>query len=175
MSYFNPETTSRAQQPRLQLRGVLWERLLDSLMERGEGIRESGAFLLGTGEGAERIATSFVLYDDLDPSCLKDGYIRFDGRYYGRLWELCARDALCVVADVHTHPYGPGQSDLDKAHPMVSIPGHIALIVPNYARRPVVATDIGVYVYRGRYRWRAFRGGAAATVLDIQAKDVKSP
>lgn len=173
MSFFNLATTSRASQPRLRIRVALWEELLDGLRERGGGVRESGAFLLGTGEGAERTATGFALYDDLDPNCLNEGYVHFDGRNYGRLWEICGDKAVTVVGDVHTHPYGPGQSHSDKTHPMVSIPGHIALIVPNYAQGSVPAEDVGVYVYRGRHRWRAYRGRHAATVLDIQTEELE--
>jgi len=172
MNSFNPETTSRAPQPRLRIRAALWEELLQALRERGGSVRESGAFLLGTGDGAERTASSFVLYDDLDPNCLNDGYVRFDGRYYGLLWGMCKRDAVSVVADVHTHPYGPGQSQTDKTHPMVSIPGHIALIMPNYAQGPVSAADIGIYVYRGRHRWGTYRGRRAANVLEIQTEEL---
>jgi hypothetical protein len=171
MTFFNPGITSRAPQPRLRIRRALWEQLLERLRERGRGVRESGAFVVGTGDGAERTATGFVLYDDLDPNCLNEGYVRFDGCYYGRLWELCGRDALSVVADVHTHPYGPGQSHSDKTHPMVSIPGHIDLIVPNFAQGPIFATDVGVYVYRGRHRWATYRRRRAAKVLAIGAEE----
>ncbi len=173
MSFFNPVTMSRAPQPRLRVAAALWEELMHRLRERGGGVHESGAFLLGTGEGPQRAASSFVLYDDLDPNCLAEGYVRFDGRYYGRLWELCRRDSLSVVADVHTHPGGAGQSRSDKTHPMVSIPGHIALIVPNYAQTPVSAADVGVYVYRGRYRWGNYRGRRATIVLDIHTEELQ--
>lgn len=173
MSFFNPATTPRAPRPSLRIHATLWEGLLDSLRERGGGVRESGAFLLGTGDGPARTATKFVLYDDLDPNCLNEGYVYFDGRYYGRLWEICDREGLSVVADVHSHPYGPGQSHSDKTHPMVSIPGHIALIVPNYAQGPVSSGDVGVYVYRGRYRWRTYRGCRAAKVLEIQTEELE--
>jgi hypothetical protein len=173
MSFFNPATMQRAPQPRLQIDAGLWEGLLDGLRERGRGVRESGAFLLGISEGPERIATKFVLYDDLDPNCLNEGYVYFDGHYYGRLWEICDREGLSVVADVHCHPYGPGQSHSDKTHPMVSIPGHIALIVPHYAQGPVSAGDVGVYVYRGRHRWRTYRGSRAARVLEIRTEELE--
>lgn len=173
MSFFNLKTTSREPQPKLRIRKALWEDLLRGLRERGGGIRESGAFLLGTGTGAGRTATSFVLYDDLDQQCLNEGYVRFDGRHYGRLWELCSRDSLNVVADVHTHPFGPGQSRSDKAHPMISIPGHIALIVPNFAQGEVFATDVGVYVYHGRFRWAAYRGRQAVRVLNIEPEELE--
>ena len=172
MSFFSRATASRGPQPRLSIAAPLWEELLEKLRERGAGVRESGAFLLGDGAGAERVATKFVLYDDLDPECLAEGYVHFDGRYYGRLWEICQREALSVVADVHTHPGGSGQSESDRTHPMVSIAGHIAIIVPNYAQAPVATKDVGVYVYRGRHRWLAYRARRAAKVLDIQAKEV---
>lgn len=163
---------SRAPQPNLSVDAALWSELLDRLRERGGGVRESGAFLLGVGEGAGRAVRRIVLYDDLDPNCLNEGYVHFDGCYYGRLWEICAQKSLSVVADVHTHPYGPGQSHADKTHPMVSIPGHIALIVPNFAQGEITAADVGVYVYRGRYRWTAYRGCRAAAVLEINSEEI---
>lgn len=172
MSFFNRGTMSRAPQPSLSMDAALWGELLVKLRERGGGVRESGAFLLGVGDGAQRAARRIVLYDDLDPNCLNEGYVHFDGRHYGRLWEICAQVSLSVVADVHTHPYGPGQSHSDKTHPMVSIPGHIALIVPNFAQGEISAADVGVYVYRGRYRWTAYRGRRAAAVLEIKAEEV---
>lgn len=174
MSFFSRANTSRGPRPRLRIAVALWEELLEKLRERGGGVRESGAFVLGHGTGPQRVATRVVPYDDLDPDCLNEGYVRFDGRHYGRLWEICTAESLSVVADVHTHPYGPGQSHSDKTHPMVSIPGHIALIVPNYAQAPVAATDVGVYVYLGRHRWTSHRGRGAAGVLDIESQEISA-
>lgn len=167
MRFFNHGTTSSAPRPRLTIDVPLWDELLSKLRERGGGFRESGAFLLGTDNDGDRVVRRIVLYDDLDPNCLNEGYVHFDGHCYGRLWELCAQASLSVVGDVHTHPYGPGQSHSDKLHPMVSIPGHIALIVPNYAQGLIRASDIGVYVYHGRYRWTAYGGRGAGKVLNI--------
>lgn len=171
MNFFSHETTLSAARPKLHMKAALWDELLQKLSERGGGVRESGAFLLGTSTGVERVARRVVLYDDLDPSCLNEGYVHFDGRHYGRLWELCAEASLGVVADVHTHPFGARQSDVDRAHPMVSIPGHIALVVPNYARGSIAPQDVGVYVYKGRYRWTAYRGRRAANVLEIAVEE----
>ena len=168
MNFFSHVTTWRAPQPRLSISSWLWEKLLEELREHGGGVRESGAFLLGDGTGPQRIAKQIVLYDELDPDCLNEGYVRFDGRHYGRLWEICAAKSHNVVGDVHTHPFGPGQSQSDKTHPMVSIPGHIALIVPNFARAPLSTAEVGVYVYRGRHRWTTYRGLAAARVLRVE-------
>ena len=61
--------------------------------------------------------------------------------------------ALTVVADVHTHPSGAGQSDSDRAHPIIARAGHLALIVPNLAAAPVTRQALGIYRYGGGGRW----------------------
>jgi hypothetical protein len=95
----------------------------------------------------------FVLYDDLDSNCLNSGIVRFDGRYFGFLWEICQQRSLTVVADVHTHPGASDQSDSDRNHPMISRVGHIALIVPRFAATPVRRSEIGMYRYQGAKLW----------------------
>ena len=95
----------------------------------------------------------FVLYDDLDPHALDSGIVRFDGRYFGELWTICKSRGLTVVADVHVHPGGSGQSDSDRAHPMISIAGHIALILPRFAMGWQPRREIGMYRYLGGKRW----------------------
>src|SRR5205085_2828544 len=80
----------------------LWRDLMSDLRTRGEGRRESGAFLLAP-PGADRVA-AHVCYDDLDPCALDTGIIVFHGCGYVPLWQLCEARQLRVVADVHTHP-----------------------------------------------------------------------
>ena len=126
------------------------------LRERGRSAsRESGAFLLGYKlKGRGRIV-DFILYDDLDPHALDTGIVHFDGRYFGALWDICKRRGLSVIADVHVHPGGSGQSTSDQAHPMISRAGHIALILPDFARTPVEPSAIGIYRYLGNKRWHS--------------------
>jgi len=131
----------------------LWRRLIAGLRARGEGTHESGAFLLGHRDDRRGRISMFVLYDDLDPHCLDTGIVHFDGRYFGRLWDLCKTTGLTVVADVHTHPGGAWQSGSDRAHPMIACAGHLALIVPRFAQPPVSIRDVGVYRYLGAKRW----------------------
>jgi hypothetical protein len=116
--------------------------------------RESGAFLLGTRtDGRARIA-SFVLYDDLDPHCLDTGIVRFDGRHFGALWDLCKQRKQAVVADIHVHPDGSYQSGSDRDNPMISRAAHVALILPRFGTPPVDRTDLGIYVYEGGKQWQ---------------------
>lgn len=132
----------------------LWWRLIRALRQRGrDASRESGAFLIGRNEGGRRRIVDFVLYDDLDPHCLDTGIVRFDGRHFGALWALCKARALSVVADVHVHPGGAGQSNSDRDHPMISRAGHIALILPNFAAAPQSRMALGIYRYLGGKRW----------------------
>lgn len=157
MSFYIVQIINRLLAPRHELScsWLLWIRLLRQLRQRGRNAtRESGAFLLGVtpASGPSRIV-DFVLYDDLDPNSLDTGIIRFDGKHFGKLWSLCRERGLTVVADVHVHPAGSGQSTSDRSHPMVSQAGHLALILPNFARSPIARDDIGIYRYLGGGRW----------------------
>jgi len=46
----------------------------------------------------------------------------------------------------------------DKTNPMISQAGHVALIVPRFARGRVAPSDISVNVYLGAKRWSSFYG-----------------
>ena len=156
MNFCIAETTRRLLSPRHELScsWLVWRRLCRQLRERGRNrTRESGAFLLGHREGKRARILDFSLYDDLDPGCLDTGIVRFDGRHLGKLWALCKEEGLTVVADVHVHPGGSGQSPSDKAHPMIAVDGHVALILPRYAGRPLRRREIGIYRYLGGKRW----------------------
>jgi proteasome lid subunit RPN8/RPN11 len=142
---------------KLQIPRMRWLNLIGELDRRSERIRESGAFLLAPS-GSIR-SGRFAYYDDLAPGCLEKGYIRFPGEGYVALTRICLQARLRVVADVHTHP-GPwtGQSGSDIAHPMMARAGHLALIVPNYARgNRFSLCGVGAYEYRGDQRWRDCR------------------
>jgi proteasome lid subunit RPN8/RPN11 len=147
---------------------VLWRRLIAALRERGRGhSRESGAFLLGRRRGARARIVDFILYDDLDPHALDTGIVRLEGRYFGALWDACRRRRLSVVADIHVHPGACEQSRSDREHPMISRAGHVALIVPDFARGDVRAGEIGIYRYLGAKRWRAVPPASRCRVLHI--------
>lgn len=156
MNFFKAAIMQRLNVHRCEIRCSFWVwwRLMNGLRQRGcVYTRESGAFLLGCRRTGLAQIVDFVLYDDLDPNCLDTGIVRFDGRYFGRLWVICNRRNLSVVADVHTHPGASDQSSSDRNHPMISRAGHIALIVPRYAAMPVRRSEIGMYRYQGAKHW----------------------
>ncbi len=147
---------------RLSCPKKIWRSGIAEIASRGEGRHESGAFLLGYRDGLRRRVVRFAYYDDFDPACLDSGIIVFDGAGFGPLWQLCRETGLDVLADLHTHGgSGPArQSPLDRDNPMIAQPGHVALIVPNFAT-DFRMRDIGVYEYLGSHRWRDYSGGKA--------------
>ena len=170
MNFSIAEIISRLVAPRHELSCSwrVWRRLLVGLRERGsDATRESGAFLLGHRRNGRGRVVDFVLYDDLDPACLDSGIVRFDGRYFGELWEICKRRGLGVVADVHVHPGGVTQSDSDRNYPMISRAGHVALIIGNFAAPTVKRRDIGIYRYKGSKQWDAVAANARRRFLHI--------
>jgi hypothetical protein len=126
---------------------------LRELRERGSGRQESGGFLLGRIEGGQRFVRDFIAYDAIDPNALQ-GIIVFDASKMDAVWAYCTETGLSVVADVHTHPGGYGQSGTDQDHPMIPQRGHLAMIIPNFADRLYRPGKIGLYEYCGRAGWR---------------------
>jgi len=136
---------------------LFWFGLTKELYRRGGNRRESGAFLLSR-ENAVRVE-SYICYDDLDPNCLKKGYVNFDGAGYVKLWQFCQHKKLRVIADVHTHPTAwTDQSDSDQEHPMIPQKGHMALIIPNYARGSRFRLrGVGIFEYLGDGEWQHWK------------------
>jgi proteasome lid subunit RPN8/RPN11 len=151
---------------RIRIDRALWLGLLGDLRRRGGGRHESGAFLLGRIEAGRRIVETCVFYDDLDPRAYASGVCVLHADAFDALWRTCRARGLTVVADVHTHPYGAGQSLADRQNPMVARVGHIALIVERFAADPVWRHRLGVYRYEGSHRWSNLSGWAARTFLE---------
>jgi hypothetical protein len=145
----------------IRIQRRLWRSLLSELSERGEGRRESGAFLLSSQKAGPSV-THFVLYDELDPDCLTGG-IDFHGIGYHRLGEYCRSHDVRVVADVHTHPGKHSmQSSIDKEHPMVSRVGHVALVIPHFAQGRIQPRDVGINRLREDRTWESWNAADAA-------------
>ena len=138
---------------RLRISWLSWWRLVRQLRRRGGGRRESGAFLIGRRDKQGGIICEFVFYDDVDPGALSRGHVHLAGSALNKVWERCAETGLEVLADVHTHPGRADQSTSDQEHPMVAIKGHIAVIIPNFARSALNLRAIGVYRHLGARKW----------------------
>ena len=145
----------------------MWRDMVAELGRRGRGVRESGAFLLSDRVSDRRTITKVVYLDDLDPGCLQGG-IKVNGLAYSKLWDICGAERRVVVADVHTHPgRSVRQSPVDSANPMIARAGHVALIVPDFATRPVEPDEVGVHLYHGS-GWTTWTGRDAARRLFVR-------
>lgn len=139
--------------PELLCRKDVWQAGVAELRRRTYGEREAGAFLLGR-HGKRKVIEEFVYYDDVDPNALSTGIVEIDGRRLGALWAHCRSTGLSVVADVHVHPGGYGQSESDQANPIIAEVGHIAVILPDFVAGGTQPGKIGVHQYLGNKRWR---------------------
>lgn len=144
-----------------------WRLLIEALEERGEGRRESGAFLLA--EPGSRRIEEFALFDDLDPNCLTGG-IAMKSVAFSNLWDICDETGLRVIADVHTHPgRRVAQSAIDQDNPTIGHAGHIALIVPSYASGHPETRDVGLHVLKRDGTWRSSFGRRSARRLQVES------
>lgn len=130
-----------------------WREIVRELYRRGEDRHEAGVFLLGVEHDGRREVRSAVYYDELDPHAYDSGICVLHGDAFAKLWAFCRERKLTVVADVHTHGGNGGQSEADRTNPMVARPGHIAVIVPDFARWPIRRHRLGIYEYRGQHEW----------------------
>jgi hypothetical protein len=138
---------------RVNCRFSLWKQIVIELARRGGHTHEAGVFLLGVEKNGRREVTETVFYDDLDPNVYATGVCVLHGEAFAKLWALCREKKLTVVADIHAHPGAAFQSHSDKTNPMVAKAGHIAIIIPDFARWPVPAERLGIFEYRGQHQW----------------------
>ncbi len=157
----------------LRMNASLYDELMRELAKRGGGVRESGAFLLGSrlpdDAGPPFDVVSIAYYDDLDPSSLTGG-ITFRAAGYSQLSALCRETHTKVVGDVHTHPSRHvAQSHTDATHPMVGIAGHVAFIAPEFAADAPRPHQLGAHLRQQDGSWTSLYGPGVATVLDVTA------
>lgn len=141
--------------PRLRCTRALWRASVAELARRTlSGRRESGAYLLGVDlpDGGKRIL-EFVYYDDIDPRALDTGIVTIRQTALPRLWALCRARGYGVVADIHVHPGSYQQSSSDQANPVMPRAGHLAMILPDFARSRTEPGGIGLYEFLGAGRW----------------------
>lgn len=151
----------------LEIDTRIWQKLVADLAAAGRGVRESGAFLLGS-LNPTRSVSAYLMYSDIAPDLQHIDYVVLKGKHMAKVWDLCEQEGLMVVADVHTHPGLPRQSHSDRANPIVSMQGHIALIVPNFAQGSVVPEKLGVHQFQGSGRWQSWFHHEAASRLKLR-------
>lgn len=146
----------------------IWFGCMAELKRRGRGRHESGCFILGAVSGRRKCVGRCVYYDELDPRAYASGVCILDGSAFSKLWEMCRAESLTVLADVHTHPGDPYQSEYDRQNPMIGRAGHLAIIVPRFADGSIWRHRLGVYRYEGDHRWTNLSGWRARGYVKVR-------
>jgi hypothetical protein len=154
--------------PLLEIPRPLWDGLIAHLRSASDGVRESGAFLIGNEQPTRR-AAGFLPYEALQADSLNDDYVELHAEAFSKLWARCRHNGFGVVADIHCHRYEAVQSWSDRENPMIAVAGHVALIVPEFAAGDVTPQDLGIYIYQGAHRWTDRSGEVGAVVIVDEA------
>ena len=73
----------------------------------------------------------------------------------GRVLEALDSRDLVPIAQIHSHPRQAFLSNIDRKRPLVSVPGFLSIIVPDFAFVDADAVDAwAVYEFRGHNQWR---------------------
>lgn len=81
-----------------------------------------------------------------------------------RYWFRLARERRGIRAQIHTHPGRAFHSDTDDQFPVVSQPGFISIVIPNFAMGRMSLDDAWVGRLEPDGRWQAV---AVDTAIEI--------
>lgn len=78
-----------------------------------------------------------------------------DSQWLTRYWFELARAQRTIRAQVHTHPGAAFHSATDDRWPVISQPGFISIVIPNFARGAVSFQGAWIGQFQADGRWRA--------------------
>ncbi len=79
-------------------------------------------------------------------------------------WFRLARERRTIAAQIHTHPGAAFHSATDDHWPIISQPGFISIVIPNFAQEPVLLKEAWVGRLDADGDWRAV---PADTMVEI--------
>ncbi len=133
-----------------------WQDIHRTLRQHSAGGRESGGYLLGTikemGRGRTQILVSaFLPYRALGATSSAQ-WLQIPNTKKRRVYRHCRELECSIIGDIHTHPNGVEQSEIDKQNPMNPDPSrrHVALILPKFATPQPATRLTGIYRHVGR-------------------------
>jgi hypothetical protein len=95
------------------------------------------------------------------------GY-QIDDTWLTKFWFQLAGEHRAVRAQVHTHPNEAFHSDTDDHWPLVSQPGFISIVVPNFAIGSVDLNKIWVGMLMGDGSWKQV---SIFSMLEVQNEE----
>jgi len=154
--------------PRLiELPATLYRELIRDLAASGRGQKESGAFLLGTQDDGVRKVTSYLMYDVIAPASSREhDYVALTGEEMATAWS----HAIGWVSrrwPTFIRIHSGCTESLGSRHPMVSIAGHVALIVPSFATGNPMPGDLGIHRLSRNGQWESMFGEQSRAALHL--------
>src|SRR2546425_11727462 len=96
------------------------------------------------------------------------GY-QVDDSWLTKYWFQLAREDRAIRAQVHTHPGLAFHSETDDHWPVVSQPGFISIVIPNFAMGPVGLDKMWAGILTAGGDWRQVPISSIVEVLDDNA------
>jgi len=76
-----------------------------------------------------------------------------------------------LIAQVHSHPTGAFHSSMDDEYAVVTAPGSLSLVVPDFAARPFAVADCAVFRLTAQGRWVEVGSAAARRLITLVVGD----
>lgn len=92
------------------------------------------------------------------------GY-QIDDNWLTRFWFQLGADSRAIRAQAHTHPGSAFHSETDDRWPVVSQPGFLSIVVPNFAVGPIDLNTMWVGVLMADGSWKHV---PTASVLEVK-------
>jgi hypothetical protein len=82
-----------------------------------------------------------------------------------QFWFRLAREHRTIRAQVHTHPGDAFHSSTDDHWPVVSQPGFLSIVIPNFAKGPVSLKTTWIGRLEANGHWRSVPMESAITMV----------
>jgi proteasome lid subunit RPN8/RPN11 len=136
---FGAPTWARGAPPRptrLRLPPGLINATTAALRAAGESGREGLVLWAGRPDGTERLDISALIEPEVEG---EEDWMRVTTASRAVVVAYLRAHDLLVAADVHSHPHGAFLSAVDALHPYSARVGHLAIVVPSFARELGIA------------------------------------
>ena len=92
------------------------------------------------------------------------GSYEIESGWLTRYWFRLGRERRAIRAQIHTHPGTAFHSETDDHWPVISQPGFVSIVIPNFATGRVSFRDAWVGHLGADGRWREIDPGAALEI-----------
>jgi hypothetical protein len=97
--------------------------------------------------------------------------LHVDGDELFRLNAMLYRKRLLLIGQVHSHPSQAYHSTTDDRYAVVTIPGGLSIVVPDFARHGFCLDSAAVYRLTAQGEWAKLSSATAQQLIRIEARD----